>query len=89
LLSITNIFWKKSGFPYRIWESWLIKRNPKRWTEVDFQDWVSLSLSDRGISVEKLLEKIGVKKNLKNHFTENWFRQQLTQGFQERNLWIC
>ncbi len=48
-----------------------------------------LGLSNRGISVEKLLEKIGIKKNLKNHFTENWLRQQLTQGFQERDLWGC
>jgi hypothetical protein len=47
-----------------------------------------LSLSEKGISVEKLLAKIGITKPLKNHFTEDWFQKQLRQGFLEKNLWI-
>ncbi len=33
-----------------------------------------LGLSDNGISLEKLLEKAGVKKKLPRHFTEEWFK---------------
>lgn len=45
-----------------------------------------LGLSDRGISVEKLLLDIGMTKKLEKHFTDVWFKQQLTRGFQERHL---
>lgn len=47
-----------------------------------------LGLSNQGISVEKLLSKIGTRKNLKRHFTENWFQHQLSIGFQEKDLWL-
>lgn len=47
-----------------------------------------LDLADRGVSLEKLLENVGVKKKLPNHFTEEFFKKQLALGFQEKPLWL-
>lgn len=47
-----------------------------------------LGLANRGISVEKLLQEIGITKKLERHFTDAWFKQQLTRGFQEKHLWL-
>ncbi len=47
-----------------------------------------LHLSFQGISLEKLLNKVGDKRKLDRHFSENWFQKQLAIGLQERNIWI-
>lgn len=47
-----------------------------------------LGLSDRGVSVEKLLRDIGMTKKLERHFTDAWFQQQLAFGLQEKHLWL-
>lgn len=47
-----------------------------------------LQLSSQGISLEKLLHKIGNKRKLDRHFSESWFQKQLATGFQDRDFWI-
>jgi|GEM_PF-6759019 hypothetical protein len=47
-----------------------------------------LGITDRGISVEKLLDKIGITKKLDKHFKEKWFQRQLSLGFQEKDFWL-
>ena len=46
-----------------------------------------LQLSEIGISFEQLLKSIGMKKKLRFHFTEEWFKKRLKEGSQ--NLITC
>lgn len=50
-----------------------------------------LSLSDRGISVEELLEGAGRKTKkggLPIRFTKKWFQQCIAEGFGEQHIWL-
>ena len=47
-----------------------------------------LGLSDTGISTEYLLNQAGTKKALPRHFSEEFFRRQLSLEFQEKHLWL-
>jgi len=39
-----------------------------------------LNIKGRGVSMEKLLAGIGITKRLEPHFTEDWFKQKLSNG---------
>ncbi len=46
-----------------------------------------LGMSQRGVSAEKLLVKIGDSRKLKRNFTEDWFKKALQEGVDEKHLW--
>ncbi len=43
-----------------------------------------IGMSERGISMEKLLASIGLRKSLKRQLTENFFKQHRTTGQEKR-----
>lgn len=48
-----------------------------------------LGMSDRSVSLEKMLERCGrATKHLKHHFTEGSLQKNLAKGFQEKHLWL-
>lgn len=48
-----------------------------------------LGLGSRGISVEELLNDIGHKqKQIQRHMSKEWFQKALSEGFQERHMWL-
>ena len=45
-----------------------------------------MELSDKGISLQKVMIKAGIKKNIGMHFSESAFKNHLGKGFQEKDL---